>query len=901
MKRHWHWIALAFLWLFHTVNNWFWLAANVVSTGWDRPKHLSQSLAYTNTFNHLGLVSGLKAVIFDNKSPYPPLFHISAVPFQMVFGMSEDVAVMVNAFYMAVLLLAVYGIGRKLYDGSAGLLASVLLSLFPMAFSMPRYFFVDYALMSSVTLSIYLLLLTNGFQSKRYSFLFGISFGLGMLIKWSFIVFLLAPLCFVVLKSPVIKDIRQKLRAPRLNWRWLSISTVIGLLLTLLWYLPNKGEVSELVLDGWLFPLSWILISVGLYLITRQSSHATNFVGAFWLATLVASIWYLPCIDFLQDAFPWAYGGRGDSPNFLRFHTYFFYLEALVKEQLSLPFFVAFTLAALRIGSHALNKPRMFRNWKQAGASGWILLLWLVVPFVIFTLSTYRDSRGIMPVLPSLAIVLAHGLLALRKKLIRIAMISLLTLFGIVQFFVLSNDALAWIPSRTEAVLPRGGSFNLFAQGGHIQWPNSGINDSRYWVMPDLFDFVTKDWKKHNDKPIKFGLLINNRQINKRNVQYLISAQYPGVELHFLDEYYNKLPIYPRFFSCDYIAFMTSSRRRVASDPAQDVIRTITSTLPRSFSETFQLLKIYPLPDGERIFLYRNSTGKVPDVFPAELLFPIEHIEQVNLSDKILFLGYDLDSGWVVSDGKVILTLYWLALEPMEADYTVYLKLINAVYHVWGEQEARPYWDGLPTNTWHKGQMIGDIREIDLLPGTPPGSYQITVNLYDPYRGEELKPERDLILGPVDVPRREPPPINALDIDHPSEVNLGGKVRLLGYSLQSGFRPGEDIHLTLFWQALAKMDQNYTVFTHLVDGEGRLWGQKDNPPVDGFYPTSQWEEGEIVRDQYDIPISPDAPPGEYQLEVGMYLAETGERLPVFDGEGQALGDKILLETMISVE
>lgn len=892
---------MAFLWLFHTVNNWFWLAANTVSTGWDRPKHLSQSLAYTSIFSHLGLASGLRAVIFDNKSPYPPLFHISAVPLQMVFGMSEDVAVMVNAFYMAVLLLAVYGIGRKLYDGSVGLLAAVLLSLFPMAFSMSRYFFVDYALMSGVTLSIYLLLLTNGFQSKRYSLLFGISLGLGMLLKWSYIVFLLAPLCYVVVKSSVIQDIRQKLRAPRLDWHWLSISTAIGLFLTLLWYFPNKDEVSELLLEKWLFPLSWILISVGLYLISRQSSHATNLMGSLWLATLVASIWYLPCIDFLEDAFPWAYGGRGDSPNFLRFHTYFFYLEALVREQLSLPFFAAFTLAALQQGSHALDKPRTFRNWKQTGAGGWILLLWLVVPFVIFTFSSYRDSRGIMPVLPSLAIVLAHGLLALQKKLIKIAIISLLTLFGIVQFFVLSNDALAWIPSRTEAVLPRGGSFGLFAQGGHIQWPNSGINDSRYWVMPDLFDFVTRDWKKHNDESIKFGLLINNRQINERNVQYLISSRYPGVQLYFLDEHYNILPIYPRFFGCDYIAFMTSSRRRVASDPAQDVVKMITSTLPRSFSETFQLLKVYALPDGERIYLYGNSTRKVPDVFPAELLFPIEHIEQVNLSDRILFLGYDLDSSGVVSDGKVILTLYWLALEPMEADYVVYLKLINAVYHIWGEQESRPYWDGLPTNTWHKGQIIGDIREIELLSGTPPGSYQITVNLFDPYRREELKPERDLVLGPIDVPRREPPPISALDMDRPLEVDLGGEVRLLGYSIQSGFRPGDSIHLTLFWQALEEMDKDYTVFTHLTGAKGHIWGQKDNPPVDGFYPTTGWEEGEIVRDQYDIPISPDAPPGEYQIEVGMYVRETGGRLPVLDGEGQIIGDKILLNTVISIE
>jgi len=117
-------------------------------------------------------------------------------------------------------------------------------------------------------------------------------------------------------------------------------------------------------------------------------------------------------------------------------------------------------------------------------------------------------------------------------------------------------------------------------------------------------------------------------------------------------------------------------------------------------------------------------------------------------------------------------------------------------------------------------------------------------------------------------------------MDHPVRAVLGERVRLLGYNLESGFRPGDNIHLTLFWQCLEEMEQDHTVFTHLVDGKQNIWGQKDNPPVDGFYPTSGWEAGEIVRDQYDILISPQAPPGEYQMEVGMYLAETGERLAV---------------------
>jgi len=159
--------------------------------------------------------------------------------------------------------------------------------------------------------------------------------------------------------------------------------------------------------------------------------------------------------------------------------------------------------------------------------------------------------------------------------------------------------------------------------------------------------------------------------------------------------------------------------------------------------------------------------------------------------------------------------------------------------------------------------------------------YRVEIILYDLHSGQTLEPtggEKPL-LGPVEIPRWESLSVEALDIEHPIRANLG-KVSLLGYNIESGFRPGDNIHLTLFWQCLEEMEQSYTVFAHLVDAGDNIVAQKDNPPVDGFYPTTKWEVGEIVRDQYDLVIPSEVPSGEHWLNVGMYLAETGERLKV---------------------
>jgi hypothetical protein len=258
---------------------------------------------------------------------------------------------------------------------------------------------------------------------------------------------------------------------------------------------------------------------------------------------------------------------------------------------------------------------------------------------------------------------------------------------------------------------------------------------------------------------------------------------------------------------------------------------------------------------------------------------------ELTLGGKVILAGVTPNNLQMGSDNRVHLTLHWSALQKMAEDYAVYLKLVNSVYHVWGEQDSRPCWDGCPTNAWHQGQVIHDQREIEVLPGTPPGTYWIEVLLHDLHSGQWTGPEdgSSLRLGPVEIPRREPPPISSLDIAHPLEIGLGGKIRLLGYNIESGFRPGDNVHLTLFWQCLEPVGENYTVFTHLVDEESHILAQKDNPPADGFYPTTKWEPGEVMRDQYDLIIPQDVS-GDWELKIGMYNAETGQRLSAVAGE-----------------
>lgn len=106
------------------------------------------------------------------------------------------------------------------------------------------------------------------------------------------------------------------------------------------------------------------------------------------------------------------------------------------------------------------------------------------------------------------------------------------------------------------------------------------------------------------------------------------------------------------------------------------------------------------------------------------------------------------------------------------------------------------------------------------------------------------------------------------------------------FALLSGYRQQSDdrtVRLALLWRATGNAGRDYTVFVHLLDPQGRLVAGQDNQPRRGASPTGRWQPGRYVADYYELQMPQDAPAGSYRLEVGMYDAATGQRLPVSTG------------------
>jgi hypothetical protein len=201
---------------------------------------------------------------------------------------------------------------------------------------------------------------------------------------------------------------------------------------------------------------------------------------------------------------------------------------------------------------------------------------------------------------------------------------------------------------------------------------------------------------------------------------------------------------------------------------------------------------------------------------------------------------------------------------------------------------------------WQSGEKLADTRLLWIDPQAPPGRYWLTVAFYDYLTDSRLpvsgSPIPDTVyLGPLKIslpPVTEPP-----DGVQSESARFGDAAQLLGYQLATG--PAE-VTLSLYWQAERPDGIDYTVFVHVLDQAGGLVMGKDNQPVDGSYPTGIWESGEVILDEYRLDTS-DLPPGEYRLEIGMYVPETGDRLPVYKPDGTVDPDgRLLLNTPFAV-
>jgi hypothetical protein len=181
----------------------------------------------------------------------------------------------------------------------------------------------------------------------------------------------------------------------------------------------------------------------------------------------------------------------------------------------------------------------------------------------------------------------------------------------------------------------------------------------------------------------------------------------------------------------------------------------------------------------------------------------------------------------------------------------------------------------------------GTTRSRHVLPApSEVGTFTLNVGLVDePARCRWLaRPSSGCALSEVTVVS-----------GYEGQANYGDRIALVDADITlDTAAPGDSIPVVLQWRGLRAMEENYTVFVHLVGPAGRLHGQVDSWPVQGTYPTRQWTSGTEVTDAYEVQLDASAPTGPYRIEVGWYNLDTMQRLQVVDERGQPVRDSFVV-------
>jgi 4-amino-4-deoxy-L-arabinose transferase-like glycosyltransferase len=452
---------------------------------------------------------------------YPPLFSCSSIPIYAIFGLSKDVATFSNLIFLAILIFSVYGIGKKVYSKRVGLLSVFIISMYPLIINLSRDYLIDLSLISMVSLNVYILLLTERFSNLKYSIVFGVTFGLGMLSKWTFIIFIAGPLFYIILKE--IRGISRKE------------------------LMDFKKILSK-----------------------KFKNPFTNFVIFLIIGVCVASVWYAPeWKNFINNLNQYSTAGiaEGD-PQWNSLEGLLYYPLNYI-DQVSF-FYAIIFVTGLYFYIKSKDKYKIF----------WILSL--IIPYVVFTIVSNKDVRFLSPILPSIALISAKGILNMRQNYVRYALLLIILIFGTTQFFLLTYDF----------SLPPPQKIHLYGASVSFPYPNGFYPQTQDWKIKEVLNEINST--KHSKKSI-VEVIVDKPYFNDINFPYYSYLNKHGI----------KLMIGPSMnpLKADYIITTTGT---ISDGWRKGQFERAYNFFKKHLSE-FSLIKKFKLPDNSTALLYKRK------------------------------------------------------------------------------------------------------------------------------------------------------------------------------------------------------------------------------------------------------------------------------------------------------
>jgi len=301
---------------------------------------------------------------------------------------------------------------------------------------------------------------------------------------------------------------------------------------------------------------------------------------------------------------------------------------------------------------------------------------------------------------------------------------------------------------------------------------------------------------------------------------------------------------------------------------------------------TYRLLvKAYPYGQPDRLLPVYNETGAPIGVEvllgsvtlnPAAWHVPLETLKaertlNAPAGDPIALVAFNQPTARARPGDPLKLTLFWQAQRNPQSDLQARLHFLDAEGRSVASEDFPPV-ATYPTSRWQAGDLWRGVHRFLVPRSLASGAYTLSLHLPP----EVALPLSSLFVEPL-TRTFEPP-----EVGQRVSAGFSDIAELFAAEVPSSVRSGEVMTVRLIWKAARETDQSYKVFVHVLDAQGNYASGHDSEPANWSRPTTSWVAGEFVTD--DHVLNAPAVAGAYEVRVGLYETETGQRLPLVAGE-----------------
>jgi hypothetical protein len=253
-----------------------------------------------------------------------------------------------------------------------------------------------------------------------------------------------------------------------------------------------------------------------------------------------------------------------------------------------------------------------------------------------------------------------------------------------------------------------------------------------------------------------------------------------------------------------------------------------------------------------------------------------QHHSGTKLEGRGTLYGYDLSATELQAGEVLTTTLYWRNEGQLPGD-AFFVRIEDSADYPWATAQAhtRP---GFEEAARTRKELVESEASLSLPIGMPPGHYFLKMGFVTD-DGETLVGRFELPDDGDDVLVSSPdafPEVDEIGVPHSLDLATDD-VSLLGYELWPAvIQAGDEGWLTLYWRAKQDRPRDYVVGIRMLTPDGEEVTYWLGRPVYSGYATSEWAEGQVVQDPWELELPDEVAPGDYELELVLFDGITGE-------------------------